>query len=150
MLVQHAQKPATSTGSNINNNSNLSNTPSTYPWKLSSKFPTQKRRSSFPVADYTQNCIQLNKKTPPGKNINTLTTTAVTPVSSCPATKLTSSKNCSQQFKELTMESMKKLISTGRHAFSLDSNADCKQWLINKRRSSIPQEILIESIKNYQ
>lgn len=44
MLVQRAQKQASSAGSNINNNTG--NTPTTYPWKLSSRY--QKRRSSFP------------------------------------------------------------------------------------------------------
>ena len=141
MLLQHAQKTNTSTGSNIN--LNKSGTGHPISWKLSSKYQHhQKRRSSFPVADYSQNCIQLatSKKTPPGKNINALTTTnVVTPV------------NSSQQFKELTMERMKKLIQTGRHAFSLDSNAECKQWLIKQpRRRSIPQDILIESIRNYK
>lgn len=100
----------------------------------------------FLVADFSQNCIQLQKKTP-GKNINNLNTTPVT----SSANKLAASKNCGQQlFKELTVENVKKLIQTGRHAFSLDSNSECKQWLINKRRSSIPQEILIESMRNYQ
>lgn len=140
MLLQHAQQTATSTGSNINNTG--TGPPISYPWKLNSKY--QKRRSSFPVADYSQNCIQLatSKKTPPGK-ITTLTTTSVTPVNNSSVNKLAGTKNCSQQFKELTMEKVKNLIQTGRHAFSLDSNADCKHWLINKpRRSSVPQEIL--------
>lgn len=144
MLLKNAQKSASTNGSN-----NISNTaPASYPWKLSSRYL---RRSSFPVADFSPNCIQLtaSKKSPPGK-ITTLTST-VTPVNTSQSTKLAGSKNCSQQFKELTLESMKRLIQTGRHAFSLDSNAECKQWLINNkpRRASIPQEILIESIRNY-
>lgn len=140
MLLKNAHKSASTNGSSMNNT-----TPISYPWKLSSRYQT-KRRSSFPVADFSPNCIQITTKKAPGK-------AAVTPVvNNSQATKLAPSKNCSQQFKELTMESMKKLIQTGRHAFSLDSNAECKQWLINNkpRRSSIPQEILIESIRNYK
>lgn len=146
-MLLKSHKSASTNGSNIHSNNS---TPITYPWKLSSRYPKrgiEKRRSSFPVADFSQNCIQITtaKKTP--------SKTAVTSVTS-QSTKLAQSKNCSQQFKELTVESMKKLIQTGRHAFSLDSqsNAECKQWLLNNkpRRSSIPQEILIESIRNYK
>ena len=127
------------TGTNANNTGPIS-----YPWKLSSRY--QKRRSSFPVADYSQNCIQIatSKKTPPGKNGKAPGVTAVS--NNSPVIRLTTTTgNYGQQFKELTVEKMKNLIQSGRHCWSLDAagNAECKQWLINKpRRRSIPQEIL--------
>ena len=134
------QNNGPTTGPNANNAG-----PVSYPWKLSSRY--QKRRSSFPVADYSQNCIQIAtaKKTPPGKTGKAALTTGVTSVSNnSPVIRLTTTTaNYGQTFKELTVEKMKSLIQSGRHGWSLDSNAECKQWLINKpRRRSIPQEIL--------
>lgn len=136
-IQQNAVPPAGSNGNNTG--------PISYPWKLSSRY--QKRRSSFPVADYSQNCIQIaaSKKTPPGKPGKAALTTGVAPVANTsPVIRLTTTTGgYGQQFKELTVEKMKNLIQSGRHGWSLDSNAECKQWLINKpRRRSIPQEIL--------
>lgn len=139
MVRWQVQPPVPAAGTNANNTGPIS-----YPWKLSSRY--QKRRSSFPVADYSQNCIQIaaSKKTPPGKNGKTALTTGVTAVgNNSPVIRLTATGNYGQQFKELTVEKMKNLIQSGRHGWSLDSNAECKQWLVNKpRRRSIPQEIL--------
>lgn len=124
--------------------------PISYLGKLSSRY--QKRRSSFPVADYSQNCIQIaaSKKTPPGKNGKSALTAGLTTVSgTSPVIRLTTG-NYGQTFKDLTVERVKNLVQSGRHGWSLDSNAECKHWLINKpRRSSIPQEILNNELLLY-